>query len=268
MITLTSKPYIVNISITPGLAPDLELIRKYISACKDNHVACIETAAGDPREFMGDIHAAGIRHLHKCPNMNVSRSMEKKGVDLVTIAGYEVAGHPSADGVGTFVIARRVASQLQDPRHRSRRYSRRPRSRGGTVPGRFRSCNGHKDSFATEECPLSDNHKQWILDHIREEHRSGTEKDRIHDACFRQQRRRLANAMEENGATIKELFPIISGKLTKQAFKNGNVDSAIFCAGQAMGLIDDIVPVKTLLDRMVKEAKETLDSVRSCFVED
>lgn len=35
-----------------------------------------------------------------------------------------------------------------------------------------------------------------------------------------------------------------------------------------MGLIDDIVPVKTLLDRMVKEAKETLDSVRSCFVED
>ena len=41
--------------------------------------------------------------------------MEKKGVDLVTIAGYEVAGHPSAAGVGTFVIARRVASQLKIP---------------------------------------------------------------------------------------------------------------------------------------------------------
>lgn len=267
MNTLTSKPYIVNISITPGLAPDLELIRKYISACKDNHVACIETAAGDPREFMGDIHAAGIRHLHKCPNMHVSKSMEKKGVDLVTIAGYEVAGHPSADGVGTFVIARRVASQLKIP----------VIAAGGIADGHGlaaalslgASAVAMGTRFvATEECPLSDNHKQWILDHTEKNTVLAQRKIGSMMRVSDNNAARLANAMEENGATIKELFPIISGKLTKQAFKNGNVDSAIFCAGQAMGLIDDIVPVKTLIDRMVKEAEETLDSVRSCFVED
>ena len=118
------------------------------------------------------------------------------------------------------------------------------------------------------ECPLSDNHKQWILDHTEKNTVLAQRKIGSMMRVSDNNAARLANAMEENGATIKELFPIISGKLTKQAFKNGNVDSAIFCAGQAMGLIDDIVPVKTLLDRMVKEAKETLDSVRSCFVED
>ena len=193
MNTLTSKPYIVNISITPGLAPDLELIRKYISACKDNHVACIETAAG------------GIADGH---------------------------GLAAALSLGASAVAM------------------------GT---RF---------VATEECPLSDNHKQWILDHTEKNTVLAQRKIGSMMRVSDNNAARLANAMEENGATIKELFPIISGKLTKQAFKNGNVDSAIFCAGQAMGLIDDIVPVKTLLDRMVKEAKETLDSVRSCFVED
>ena len=33
----------------------------------------------------------------------------KKGADVITIAGYEVAGHPSMDGIGTFVIANKAA---------------------------------------------------------------------------------------------------------------------------------------------------------------
>ena len=35
--------------------------------------------------------------------------MARKGADVITIAGYEVAGHPSMDGIGTFVIANKAA---------------------------------------------------------------------------------------------------------------------------------------------------------------
>lgn len=264
---IVAESLINAVGLIFGLLKLYSYIRKYISACKDNHVACIETAAGDPREFMGDIHAAGIRHLHKCPNMHVSRSMEKKGVDLVTIAGYEVAGHPSADGVGTFVIARRVASQLKIPVIAAGGIADGHGLAAALALGASAVAMGTR-FVATEECPLSDNHKQWILDHTEKNTVLAQRKIGSMMRVSDNNAARLANAMEENGATIKELFPIISGKLTKQAFKNGNVDSAIFCAGQAMGLIDDIVPVKTLIDRMVKEAEETLDSVRSCFVED
>ena len=130
MNSLTNKPYIVNISLAPTQRLDNEEIRKTIRLCGEKHVAAIETSAEDPREFIADIKSAGMRHFHKCPNYKVSMSMERKGLDGVIIAGYEVGGHPSADGVGTFVIARR--------RHRGR-----PRPRGCARARRFRRCHGH-----------------------------------------------------------------------------------------------------------------------------
>ena len=32
-----------------------------------------------------------------------------------------------------------------------------------------------------------------------------------------------------------------------------------------MGLVHDVVPVKVLLDRMVKEAEETIDNLKAAF---
>ena len=115
MNSLTNKPYIVNISLAPTQRLDNEEIRKTIRLCGEKHVAAIETSAEDPREFIADIKSAGMRHFHKCPNYKVSMSMERKGLDGVIIAGYEVGGHPSADGVGTFVIARRCAADMKIP---------------------------------------------------------------------------------------------------------------------------------------------------------
>ena len=83
----------------------------------------------------------------------------------------------------------------------------------------------------------------------------------------------LANEIEERGLRLgysperilKEQMPVITGQKTRKSFIDGNVDSAIFCTGMDMGLIHDVVPVKTLLDRMVKEAEEDIDAVKAMF---
>ena len=83
----------------------------------------------------------------------------------------------------------------------------------------------------------------------------------------------LANEIEDRGLKagydaariLKEQFPVITGRKTAAAFKDGNIDSAIFCAGMGMGLVHDVVPVKELLDRMVKEAEEDIDAVKAMF---
>ena len=131
MNSLTNKPYIVNISLAPTQRLDNEELRTTIRLCGEKHVAAIETSAEDPREFIADIKSAGMRHFHKCPNYKVSMSMERKGLDGVIIAGYEVGGHPSADGVGTFVIARRCAADMKIPVIAASRTATasRPRSR-------------------------------------------------------------------------------------------------------------------------------------------
>ena len=272
MNSLTSKPYIVNISLSPTQRLDAEEIRRTIRLCGEKHVAAIETSAEDPREFIDDIKSAGMRHLHKCPNYKVSLSMERKGLDGIIIAGYEVGGHPSADGVGTFVIARRCAADMKIPVIAAGGISDGQGLAAALALGASGVAMGTR-FVCVDECPISENHRQWVLNH--------TEKDTVLcqksiGSMMRVSKNNaalLANEVEERGLragkapmeVLKEQFPIITGQKTRQSFLDGNVDSAIFCAGMGMGLVHDVVPVKVLLDRMVREAEETIDTVKQAF---
>ena len=272
MNSLTSKPYIVNISLAPSQRTTDEIIRAAIKLCGEKHVAAIETSAESPVAYMADIKAANLKHFHKCPNYKVSMSMERKGVDGVIIAGYEAGGHPSADGVGTFVIARRCAADMKIP----------VIAAGGCADG-----HGLAAALAlgasgvamgtrfvnTTECPIHHNHQQWIIDH--------TEKDTILAQraigsmmrITKNNAAMLANEIEDRGLAagypaeriLKEQFPVISGALTRAAFISGDVGSATFCTSMGMGLIHDVKPVKELIEGMVKEAEETIDSIKAMF---
>lgn len=265
MKSMTDKPFIVNISLTKGLTKG-EDVKKYINICKEEKVACIETAGDNPKDLIADIHEAGCFHLHKCPNYKVAMSMERRGADLVTIAGYEVAGHPSQDGVGTFVIARRVARDAKIP----------VIAAGGIADGQGLAAALALGASAvgmgtrmicTTECTISENHKQWVINH--------TEKDTVlAQKTFSMMRvarnnaSLLSNEMEARGASFEELYKVCSGRLAGEAYITGNIDGGVFACGQAAGIINDVVPVKVLVEGMAKDAEETLNMLRASFIAD
>lgn len=256
MKSLTDKPYIVNISLVPDLTKGEEIF-KYIDVCAREGVAAIETAGADPSEFIPAMKEGGIKLIHKTPNAKVAKRMEEKGADAIAIAGYEVAGHPSTDGIGTFVIANKTASVCSVP----------VLAAGGVADGKGLAAALALGAegvvigtrfVATTECPISANHKQWILDH--------TERDTVLTQKSINNMARVANnmasrltlAMEARGTTLKELMTVISGKLSKEAYQTGNVDGGIFAVGESTGLINDIKPVKQLMDDIVAEAEAVL----------
>lgn len=264
MKELTDKPFIVNISLVPDLTKGEEIFQ-YIDVCAREQVAAIEFAGASPVEFMPACKEAGIRIIHKSPNAKVAASMARKGADVITIAGYEVAGHPSLDGIGTFVIANKAAAVCGE-------YGVPVLAAGGVADGKGLAAALALGAqgvvmgtrfVATKECPISDNHKQWLLKH--------TEKDTvlvqksIHNAA------RVANnlaakltlEMEARGTTLQELMTVISGKLSRQCYKNGNIDGGIYALGPAMGLIRDIKTVQELMDGMVDEAEAVINGLRS-----
>ena len=264
MKELTDKPFIVNISLVPDLTNGEEIFQ-YIDVCAREQVAAIEFAGASPVEFMPACKEAGIRIIHKSPNAKVAASMARKGADVITIAGYEVAGHPSLDGIGTFVIANKAAAVCGE-------YGVPVLAAGGVADGKGLAAALALGAqgvvmgtrfVATKECPISDNHKQWLLEH--------TEKDTvlvqksIHNAA------RVANnlaakltlEMEARGTTLQELMTVISGKLSRQCYKNGNIDGGIYALGPAMGLIRDIKTVQELMDGMVDEAEAVINGLRS-----
>lgn len=264
MKELTDKPFIVNISLVPDLTKGEEIFQ-YIDVCAREQVVAIEFAGASPVEFMPACKEAGIRIIHKSPNAKVAASMARKGADVITIAGYEVAGHPSLDGIGTFVIANKAAAVCGE-------YGVPVLAAGGVADGKGLAAALALGAqgvvmgtrfVATKECPISDNHKQWLLEH--------TEKDTvlvqksIHNAA------RVANnlaakltlEMEARGTTLQELMTVISGKLSRQCYKNGNIDGGIYALGPAMGLIRDIKTVQELMDGMVDEAEAVIHGLRS-----
>jgi len=61
--------------------------------------------------------------------------------------------------------------------------------------------------------------------------------------------------MEEKGATLEELLPLISGERAKRSYISGDVNDAVIACGQVVGLIRDIPSVKEIIDGIISEAK-------------
>lgn len=263
MKRLTDKPFIVNISLVPSLTRGEEIFR-YIDVCIEEGVAAIETAGADPSEFISYIKENGIKLIHKTPSAKIAKRMEEKGADAITIAGYEVAGHPSTDGIGTMILANKVASTCSIP----------VLAAGGIGDGKSLAaalalgCEGvvmGTRFVATTECPISDNHKNWVMNHGERDtvliQRSIKNMARVSNNMAA----RLTLEMEARGTTLQELMNVIAGRISRECYKNGNVDGGIFAVGPVMGIINDVKPVQKLMDDMVAEAEAACVRVAGMF---
>ena len=67
--------------------------------------------------------------------------------------------------------------------------------------------------------------------------------------------------MENQGATIEELAPLISGKEGFKALETGELDKGLLSSGQVVGLVRDIPTVKELIGRIIQEAEEVASHI-------
>ncbi|CAN0598177.1 unnamed protein product, partial [Laminaria digitata] len=66
-------------------------------------------------EFWEMMKPHGIRILHKCTSVRYSASAERKGVDAISIDGFECAGHPGEDDIPGLVLIPCAADQVKIP---------------------------------------------------------------------------------------------------------------------------------------------------------
>lgn len=258
MRSKTDKPLAVNISMIPNVDMG-DKVTRYINICGQEGINVIETSGKDPAEFVPLIHSYGMKIVHKVPMPKHALRAEKSGVDCVSVVGSEAAGHPSPDLIGTIIVANKAA-----------RLCKIPVLAGGGI------CDGKSLVAAlalgaegvvigtrfinAAECTISDNHKQWIIDH--------TEKDTI--LCQKAIRNMIRTAHnqaadecleleKQPGVTLQTLMPIISGAVGKAAYQSGDTSRGMFAVGQDIGLIDDVKPAKQIIDDMIAEAAEVIN---------
>jgi NAD(P)H-dependent flavin oxidoreductase YrpB (nitropropane dioxygenase family) len=110
---MTDKPFGVNLTIYPTINPPP--YDEYMDAIIESGVKILETAGNNPRDFMAKPKAANIITIHKCVSVRHALSAERHGVDIISIDGFECAGHPGEEDIGGLVLIPAAVKQLSVP---------------------------------------------------------------------------------------------------------------------------------------------------------
>ena len=254
---LTDQPFGVNVTMLRTVSPPpYERIFDVVIA---SGVKVVETAGNVPEAVFARLREAGITIVHKCTSVRHALAAQKRGVDIVSIDGFECAGHPGEDDVPGLVLIPAAVRALQVPVIAS----------GGIADGRGMAAalalgaegvNMGTRFVATTEAPVHDRIKQALV--------AARETDtRLMFRTLRNSARVLANATSEEvlrlerregGASFEELRPLVAGARGRAALQSGQVDDGVVWAGQVVGLIDDIPRCAELLERMHRECRERL----------
>lgn len=259
---MTAAPFGVNLTILPAITPPP--YERYLDAIIDSGVKILETAGNSPREFIARAKAAGMCLIHKCVTVRHALSAERHGVDIVSIDGFECAGHPGEDDVGGLVLIPAAARALGIPIIAS----------GGIADGRglaaalvlgAEGVNMGTRFCATREAPIHERIKLALV--------NASERDtRLILRSLHNTARVLKNAVSEEvlaserrGCTFEDIRPLVAGSRGRAALVAGEPDGGIITAGQTVGLIEDIPGCAELIERMVVEARARLAVARTCL---
>lgn len=208
---------------------------------------------------MPAMKAAGMTVIHKCTLVKHALKAQKIGCDAVIMDGTEAAGHVGENDIGSIALWPAAVDALDIP----------VIACGGVGDGRglaaalMLGCEGATVGtrfFLSEEAPALDAGKKMVAQQLDE---TGTT---LVLRRFTNTTRVLNNGLavkvkelEENGAPFETIAPFVSGRRLKTAFDTGNLDDGVLTIGQISGIIHDVLPVKEIMDRMMKECFACLD---------
>uniref|UniRef100_A0A6B2L9D4 Uncharacterized protein n=1 Tax=Arcella intermedia TaxID=1963864 RepID=A0A6B2L9D4_9EUKA len=254
---LTTKPFGVNITLLPAFVPPD--YASYAKVILEEGVKIVETAGNNPGPYIELFKKNGIIVIHKCVAIRHALTAQRLGADIVSVDGFECAGHPGEDDVGNFVLLAKAARKLSIPFLASGGVGTGSQLAAALALGAD-GVNMGTRFMATQECAIHPNIKKALVD---SDERATTLIFRSLNNTERVYKNKTAlkvQALEkEKPGDFSIIRPYVSGALYKDSFYNtGDTESSVWSAGIVMGLIEDVPTCKELIERMVSEASDII----------
>ena len=246
MSELTNKPFGVNLPLL-FLQDD-----SMVKFCVDAGVKFVTTSAGDPTKYVGILKDAGITVYHAVPSLAGAIKAADAGVDGLVVEGTEGGGFKSPEEVGLLVLIQSIKQNLDIPIIAA----------GGLVDG-----SGMAAVFAagaegiqmgtrfvsSKESPVHVNFKNKIID-------SGIDGTMVLNKkskpVIRALKTELTNNINEKG--VMDMSAMMN---IKDLYFGGDMEAAPALSGQSSGLINEIKPVKQIIDEIIDEFNSTCNKL-------
>lgn len=254
---MTDKPFGINLTLLPSLNPIP--YDEYRQAIIESGVKIVETAGRNPTDHLPAFKENGVRVIHKCTSVRHAVTAAKHGVDVISIDGFECAGHPGEDDIGLVVLLPATVDAVDIPVIAS----------GGMADGRglaaalmlgAEGVNMGTRFMATQECAIHDNVKQKIVEN--------TERDTLlTNRTLRNTSRVARNAVSEEVVriqqdatkTIEDVRHLVAGiRGRTNVMGKGDTDDGIWTVGQSQALVRDIPTVADMVARVMEQAERVL----------
>ncbi len=254
---MTDKPFGVNLTILPTIKP--VPYEEYARVIIESGIKIVETAGRNPEPFLPPYKAAGITVIHKCTSIRHSLKAERIGVDIVSVDGFECAGHPGEDDITNFILLPLAARKLSISFIASGGFGDGAGLAAALALGAD-GINMGTRFMATKEAPIHEKVKQAMVD--------ATELDTaLIYRTLRNTARVFRNGIVEQVLEIEgrpgetkfeDIRELVQGVRGREVYTRGDLDHGVWSAGMVVGLIDDVPTCAELIGRIVEDAERII----------
>jgi enoyl-[acyl-carrier protein] reductase II len=252
MRDLTDKPYGVNIAQAFVRDPGI------VDFVANQGVRFVTTSAGDPNKYCAPLKAAGMTVFHVVPNLAGALKAIDAGVDGLVVEGGEGGGFKNGRDVALMVLLPLIRERVDVPIIAA----------GGMTCGRTMAAAFALGAEGVQlgtrmvsaaESPVHANWKQAILD--------AKETDTVF--LNRHGPGPALRALRTERTSKLELNPgdNIMGEMRNvlDLYFGGDMEAAIALSGQVAGRIDQVKPVKDIVDQVIAEFHATISALGELY---
>ncbi len=244
----TNRPFGVNVQLaSPFCEQVLEMLM-------EEQVSIVTTGAGNPESEIPVLNRAGMKVVPVVNSVELAKRLEKAGAVAVIAEGMESGGHVGE--ITTIALVPQVVDSVRIP----------VIAAGGIGDGRglaaalalgAQGIQMGTRFVCSSECIAHENYKQKILE-------ANDQSTVVTRQVLGMPQRSLKNnltdrfqVLEKAGTPVKELKLFDRNRMYLGLIE-GDIEDGSLLAGQIAGLIDEIKPVREIIDETVAEAERII----------
>ena len=256
----TSKPFGVNV---PMFYPELDTIMNIIA---DEKVPVVFTSAGSPKKYTGWLKERGIVVAHVIASSAFALKCEEAGVDAIIAEGFEAGGHNGKEETTTMTLIPAVRRVTTLPLLAAGGIGTGDAILAAMALGADGVQIGSRFAISEESSAHPDFKK--LVTGLNEGDTKLALKKIGPVRLIKNEFFQTVNKLEQEGATPDTLRVLLGRGRAKKGIFEGDLVEGELEIGQVASIIDEILPVETIMKNLIREyrqAKERLNSEQFDF---